>query len=148
MTENLQLPLTSGSTVNLLIFSPPKYLTPDSWCSCTSCICRRALDPKAASSGGSLGVPTGPLLPALEHTALPESWLSPPITGDYSLGWPVELEQCLIVAVLVSTCKWLLTDSSASSFLTKSSFLKTTQITPESLPQGQVPAWPGGWPLA
>lgn len=122
MTENLQLPLTSASAVNLLIFSPPKYLTPDSWCSCTSCICRRALDPKAASSGGSLGVPTGPLLPALEHTALTGSWLSPPVTGDYSLGWPVELEQCLIVAVLVSTCKWLLVDSSASSFLTKSTF--------------------------
>lgn len=71
VTENLQLPLTSSSAVNLLIFSPPKYLTPYSWCCYNSCICKGTLDPKAASSGGSLGVPTGPLLPALEHIALP-----------------------------------------------------------------------------
>lgn len=148
MTEKVQLPLTSASTVNLLSFSLPKYLTTDSRCCYNSCICKRALDPKAASSGGSLGVPTGPLLPALEHTASPESCLSPPITGDYSLGWPMQPEQCLIEVVLISTCKWLLTDFPAFFFLTKSNFLKTTQITPESSPQGQVPAWPGGWALA
>lgn len=113
-----------------------------------SCICKRALDPKAASSGDSLGVPTGPLLPALEHTAFPGSWLSPSITGDYSLGWPMQLWQCLIVLVLVSTCKWLLTDFPAIFFLTKSSFLKTTLIMPESSPQGQMAAWPGGWALS
>lgn len=105
MIEKLQLPLISASAVNLLRFSLPKYLTPNSWCCYNSCICKRALDPKTASSEGSLGVPTGPLLPALEHTALPGSWLSPSMTGDYCLGWPMELEQCPIVVVLVSTCK-------------------------------------------
>lgn len=146
--QKLWLPLTSAPAVNLLSFSPPKYLTPDSWCCWSSCICKRALEPRAESSGGILGAPAGPLLPALGHSALPGSWLSPPITGDYSLGWPMELEQWLIVVVLVSTCKWLLMYSPASFFLTKSSFLKTAQLAPESLPQGQVPAWPGGWALA
>lgn len=44
----------------------------------------------------------------------------------------MQLEQCLIVVLLVSVCKWLLTDFPAFFFVTKSSFLKTTQITPES----------------
>lgn len=73
VTEKVQFPLTSASTANLLSFSLPKYLTPDSWCCYNSCVCNRALDPKAASCAGSLGVPTEPLLPALEHTALPGS---------------------------------------------------------------------------
>lgn len=171
MTEKLQLPLTSASAVNLLSFSPPspagfsqiqnvqrgalntfeKDLTPDSRChyvSTQKCVCKKAGDPKAAGSGDSLGVPTGPLLPALGHSALPGSLVPAPVAGDYSPGWPTELGHRHIAVVLVSTCKWLLMDSPAPFFFTKSSFLKTTQITAESSPQGKCLSGQGGglWP--
>lgn len=70
VTEKLQLQLTSASTVDLFSFSLPKYLIPDSWCCYNSCICKRTLDPKAASS---VGAPTGALCPSLEHIVLPGS---------------------------------------------------------------------------
>lgn len=148
VTKKLQLPLTSASVVNLLSFSPPspsgfsqiqnvqggalntfeKDLTPYSRCCYNSMqkrVHEKAGDPKAAGSGDSLGVPIRPLLPALEHRALPRSLLPAPVTGDYSPGWPTELGHHHVTMVLVATCKCLLMGSPAPFLFTKSSFLKT-----------------------